>query len=191
MAPRLAPRARPRSQGRGIRMRISVIGTGYLGAVHATCMAGLGHEVVGYDTEQAKVETLSRGVAPFFEPGFDELLQSALSTGQLRFTSSAEEAVSGSKLHFICVGTPQQLGSDAADLRFVDAAVQTVAELADCDGLIVGKSTVPVGTAQRLADLLSGDGSRLELAWNPEFLREGKAVRDTLHPDRLVFGVMS
>jgi UDPglucose 6-dehydrogenase len=154
-------------------------------------MAGLGHEVVGYDTEQAKVETLSRGVAPFFEPGFDELLQSALSTGQLRFTNSAEEAVGGSKVHFICVGTPQQLGSDAADLRFVDAAVQTVAELADCDGLIVGKSTVPVGTAERLADLLSGDGSRLELAWNPEFLREGKAVPDTLHPDRLVFGVTS
>jgi len=171
-------------------MRISVIGTGYLGAVHAACMSSLGHEVVGYDTDSAKVETLSRGVSPFFEPEFEELLQSALATGQLRFTSSAEEAVRGAKLHFICVGTPQQLGSDAADLRFVDAAVQTVADLADCDGLIVGKSTVPVGTAQRLADRLGG-APRLELAWNPEFLREGKAVRDTLHPDRLVFGVTS
>jgi len=171
-------------------MRISVIGTGYLGAVHAACMSSLGHEVVGYDTDSAKVETLSRGVSPFFEPEFEELLQSALATGQLRFTSSAEEAVRGAKLHFICVGTPQQLGSDAADLRFVDAAVQTVADLADCDGLIVGKSTVPVGTAQRLADTLGG-APRLELAWNPEFLREGKAVRDTLHPDRLVFGVTS
>ena len=171
-------------------MRISVIGTGYLGAVHAACMSSLGHEVVGYDTDSAKVETLSRGVSPFFEPEFEKLLESVLATGQLRFTSSAEEAVRGAKLHFICVGTPQQLGSDAADLRFVDAAVQTVADLADCDGLIVGKSTVPVGTAQRLAERLGG-ASRLELAWNPEFLREGKAVRDTLHPDRLVFGVTS
>lgn len=172
-------------------MRISVIGTGYLGAVHAACMAILGHEVVGYDTDSAKVEALSRGVSPFFEPEFENHLASALATGQLRFTNSAEEAVRGAKLHFICVGTPQQLGSDAADLTFVDAAVQTVTDLADCDGLIVGKSTVPVGTAQRLADRLGGNGSRLEVAWNPEFLREGKAVRDTLHPDRLVFGVTS
>ncbi|HJT95793.1 MAG TPA: UDP-glucose/GDP-mannose dehydrogenase family protein [Mycobacterium sp.] len=172
-------------------MRISVIGTGYLGAVHAACMASLGHEVVGYDTDSAKVEALSRGVSPFFEPEFENHLASVLATGQLRFTNSAEEAVRGAKLHFICVGTPQQLGSDAADLTFVDAAVQTVTDLADCDGLIVGKSTVPVGTAQRLADRLGGNGSRLEVAWNPEFLREGKAVRDTLHPDRLVFGVTS
>jgi UDPglucose 6-dehydrogenase len=172
-------------------MRICVIGTGYLGAVHAACMSSLGHEVVGYDTDSAKVESLSNGVSPFFEPEFDELLKSALATGQLRFTSSAEEAVRGATLHFICVGTPQQLGSDAADLRFVDAAVQTVADLADCDGLIVAKSTVPVGTAQRLADRLGADCSRLELAWNPEFLGEGMAVRDTLHPDRLVFGVTS
>jgi UDPglucose 6-dehydrogenase len=171
-------------------MRISVIGTGYLGAVHAACMSSLGHDVVGYDTDAAKVEALSHGVSPFFEPEFEELLQSSLATGQLRFTSSAEEAVRGAKLHFICVGTPQQPGSDAADLHFVDAAVQTVAGLADCEGLIVGKSTVPAGTAQRLADRL-GDRPRLELAWNPEFLREGKAVRDTLHPDRLVFGVTS
>jgi len=172
-------------------MRISVIGTGYLGAVHAACMASLGHEVVGYDVDSAKVEALSRGVSPFFEPGFEELLESALATGQLRFTGSAKEAVRGARLHFICVGTPQQCGSDAADLRFVDAAVQAVADLADCDGLIAGKSTVPVGTAQRLAGRLGGDGPRLELAWNPEFLREGMAVRDTLHPDRLVFGVTS
>ena len=172
-------------------MRISVIGTGYLGAVHAACMSRLGHEVVGYDTDSAKVDSLSRGVSPFFEPEFGAVLESALATGRLRFTSSAEEAVRGAKVHFICVGTPQQLGSDAADLHFVDAAVQLVADVADCDGLIVGKSTVPVGTAQRLADKLDRDGSRLELAWNPEFLREGLAVRDNLHPDRLVFGVTS
>jgi UDPglucose 6-dehydrogenase len=172
-------------------MRISVIGTGYLGAVHAACLSSLGHEVVGYDSDSVKVESLSRGASPCFEPGLEELLESALATGQLRFTDSAEEAVRGAAVHFICVGTPQQLGSDAADLRFVDAAMQTVVDLADCESLIVGKSTVPVGTARRLAETLGGNGPRLELAWNPEFLREGKAIRDTLHPDRLVFGVMS
>ena len=172
-------------------MRISVIGTGYLGAVHAAGMASLGHEVVGYDTDVAKVDALSRGVSTFFEPEFEELLKSSLASRRLRFVNSAEEAVRGAALHFICVGTPQQSGSDAADLRFVDAAVQTVAELADCEGVIAGKSTVPVGTAQRLADRLRGARPRLELAWNPEFLREGMAVRDTLHPDRLVFGVTS
>ncbi|MCU1698733.1 MAG: ywqF 1 [Mycobacterium sp.] len=172
-------------------MRISVIGTGYLGAVHAACMSSLGHEVVGYDTDSAKVESLSRGISPFFEPELEELLESALATGQLRFTGSAEEAIRGAALHFICVGTPQESGSDAADLRFVDSAVQTVIDFADCEGLIVGMSTVPVGTARRLAETLGDDGPRLELAWNPEFLREGKAVPDTLHPDRLVFGVMS
>jgi UDPglucose 6-dehydrogenase len=172
-------------------MRLSVIGTGYLGAVHAACMASLGHEVVGYDTDPVKVDALSRGVSPFFEPEFEELMGSVLDTGQLRFTNSAQEAVRGAVLHFVCVGTPQQAGSEAADVRFVDAAVAAIAESANCDGLIVGKSTVPVGTAQRLADGLSGQGPQLELAWNPEFLREGKAVPDTLHPDRLVFGVTS
>ncbi len=172
-------------------MRLSVIGTGYLGAVHATCMASLGHEVVGYDTDSAKVDALSRGAPPFFEPGFEQLLKSVLATQHLRFTTNAEEAVRGAAVHFICVNTPQQAGSDAADLRFVDAAVQMVAELADRDGLISGKSTVPVGTARRLADGLTGHAPRLEVAWNPEFLREGMAVRDTLHPDRLVFGVTS
>src|SRR5690242_6542966 len=171
-------------------MRISVIGTGYLGAVHAACMSSLGHDVVGYDTDSEKVNALSRGVSPFFEPEFEELLESALAEGHLRFTNDAEDAIRGAEVHFICVGTPQQPGSDAADLHFVDAAVQTVADVADRDGLIVGKSTVPAGTAKRLADRLGVD-SRIELAWNPEFLREGKAVRDTLHPDRLVFGVSS
>jgi UDPglucose 6-dehydrogenase len=174
-------------------MRISVIGTGYLGAVHAACLARLGHQVVGYDTDSAKVDALSRGISPFFEPEFEEVLAAALAGGQLRFTDRAEEAIHGAKLHFVCVGTPQLSGSDAADMRYVDAAVRMIADLADGDGLIVGKSTVPVGTAQRLADELArgASGPRLELAWNPEFLREGMAVQDTLHPDRLVFGVTS
>jgi UDPglucose 6-dehydrogenase len=173
-------------------MRISVIGTGYLGAVHAACMAQLGHDVCGYDTDASKIAMLSAGESPFFEPGFEDLLQSALAGGRLRFTHDAAEAVRGATVHFVCVGTPQQSGSDAADVRYVDAAVEMIAANADVPGLIVGKSTVPVGTAQRLAGVLAATSAdRLEIAWNPEFLREGKAIEDTLHPDRLVFGVTS
>jgi UDPglucose 6-dehydrogenase len=172
-------------------MRMSVIGTGYLGAVHAVCMAHLGHDVVAYDTDASKIDMLSAGSSPFYEPGFDELLGTVLATGRLRFTKSPEEAVSGASVHFVCVGTPQLPGSDAADVQYVDGAFRMVAENADCDGLIVGKSTVPVGTAQRLAAELATSPLRLELAWNPEFLREGKAIEDTLRPDRLVFGVTS
>jgi UDPglucose 6-dehydrogenase len=174
-------------------MRISVIGTGYLGAVHAACMAHLGHEVVAYDTDASKIAMLSSGTPTFYEPGFDEFLAAVLETGRLRFTHTAEEAMSGAIVHFVCVGTPQSPGSDAADVRYVDSAVRTIAASATRDGLIVGKSTVPVGTAERLADELAETASphRLEIAWNPEFLREGKAIEDTLHPDRLIFGVAS
>ncbi|MBJ7383114.1 MAG: UDP-glucose/GDP-mannose dehydrogenase family protein [Mycolicibacterium sp.] len=172
-------------------MRMSVIGTGYLGAVHAVCMAHLGHDVVAYDTDVLKIDMLSAGSSPFYEPGFDELLGTVLATGRLRFTKSPVEAVSGATVHFVCVGTPQLPGSDAADVQYVDGAFRMVAENADCDGLVVGKSTVPVGTAQRLAAELATSPLGLELAWNPEFLREGKAIEDTLRPDRLVFGVTS
>jgi UDPglucose 6-dehydrogenase len=174
-------------------MRISVIGTGYLGAVHATCMAQLGHEVVAYDTDAKKIEALAAGSTPFYEPGLDELLTEVLATGRLRFTHDPAEAVTGATVHFVCVGTPQLPDSDAADVRYVNSAFAMVAEHADCDGLIVGKSTVPVGTASRLAGEVAAAGSahQLEVAWNPEFLREGKAIEDTLHPDRLVFGVAS
>ncbi|ANE83003.1 UDP-glucose 6-dehydrogenase [Mycobacterium adipatum] len=174
-------------------MKMSVIGTGYLGAVHAACMAHIGHEVVAYDTDAAKIATLSTGASPFYEPGFDELLAEVLATGRLRFTQSVQEAVTGASVHFVCVGTPQLAGSDAANIAYVDSAFRSVAAHADCDGLVVGKSTVPVGTAQRLAAEVAETSSehRLEVAWNPEFLREGKAIEDTLAPDRLVFGVTS
>ncbi|MGU3499120.1 UDP-glucose dehydrogenase family protein [Mycobacterium sp. C31M] len=174
-------------------MKLSVIGTGYLGAVHAACMARIGHEVVAFDTDEKKIAALSTGTSPFFEPGFDELLAEVLATGRLRFTQSVQDAVSGASVHFVCVGTPQLAGSDAANIGYVDAAFRSVAANADCDGLIVGKSTVPVGTAQRLATEVAATQSphRLEVAWNPEFLREGKAIEDTLQPDRLVFGVTS
>lgn len=173
-------------------MRLSVLGAGYLGAVHATCMAHLGHTVKVYDINAERIGRLAAGVTPFYEPGFAELLTTTLASGRLTFTESARDAIRGAEVHFICVGTPQQQGSEAADLRYVDAAFETILSHADSAGTIVGKSTVPVGTARRLADSVPGAlPAQLEIAWNPEFLREGTAIEDTLNPDRLVFGVES
>ncbi|MDL4813516.1 UDP-glucose dehydrogenase family protein [Actinomadura opuntiae] len=174
--------------------RLTVIGTGYLGATHAICMAVLGFEVLGVDVDQRKVDKLASGEVPFFEPGLPELLSKALESGRLRFTTSFQEAGEFGDVHFLCVGTPQQPGSDAADLTYVDAAVRALAPTLTRRALVVGKSTVPVGTARRLTDLiheLAPAGEEVELAWNPEFLREGFAVDDTMRPDRLVFGVES
>ena len=168
------------------RVKISVIGCGYLGAVHAACMAELGHDVVGVDIDAAKIASLSAGIAPFFEPGLPEKLGSALATGRLSFTTDFA-AVAGARVHFVAVGTPQLPDSYAADLRFVDAAFAAIAPHLALGDLVVGKSTVPVGTAERLALEVEKYGARL--AWNPEFLREGFAVKDTISPDRLVYGV--
>jgi UDPglucose 6-dehydrogenase len=167
-------------------MRISVIGCGYLGAVHAAAMAKLGHDVVGVDLDEAKVSALTAGHAPFFEPELTELLIETLATGRLRFTTDLDE-IKGSRVHFVCVGTPQMRGEFAADLRYVDAAFAAALPYMSEGDLLVGKSTVPVGTAERLAGDAAGSGATL--VWNPEFLREGFAVRDTLHPNRLVYGV--
>ncbi|WP_400993982.1 UDP-glucose dehydrogenase family protein [Agromyces sp. GXQ0307] len=169
-------------------MRISVIGCGYLGAVHAAAMAKLGHDVVGVDTDAAKVEKLASGVAPFFEPGLPELLVESIGSGRLRFSTDIRDAA-GAEVHFVAVGTPQLPNSDGADLRFVRGAVDALAGVAAPGSLIVGKSTVPVGTAAELLGRLERLGSQAILAWNPEFLREGFAVADTLTPDRLVYGV--
>ncbi|KQT92263.1 UDP-glucose 6-dehydrogenase [Marmoricola sp. Leaf446] len=169
-------------------MKISVIGCGYLGAVHAACMADLGHEVVGLDVDPTKVDALSHGRAPFFEPGLPEILTSAGATGRLRFTVRPED-VAGSQVHFVCVGTPQRAGEMAADLTYVDAAVEALLPHLAPGDVVVGKSTVPVGTAERLARRVHEVQPEAELVWNPEFLREGKAVQDTLHPDRIVYGV--
>jgi UDPglucose 6-dehydrogenase len=174
--------------------RLTVIGTGYLGATHAICMAALGYEVLGVDVDEDKIAKLASGEVPIFEPGLPELLTKALDSGRLRFTTSYTEAARFGDVHFICVGTPQQAGSDAADVSYVDAAVRSLAPHLDRRALVVGRSTVPVGTAERLTGLLrelAPAGTDVELAWNPEFLREGFAVDDTLHPDRLVFGVAS
>ena len=167
-------------------MKISVIGCGYLGAVHAACMADLGHDVVGIDVDAGKVAQLAAGEAPFYEPGLPEKLAEALASGRLRFTTDLAQAADAD-VHFVAVGTPQQEDSYAADLRFVDAAFAALLARVKTGALVVGKSTVPVGTASRLAESVEGAGARL--AWNPEFLREGFAVRDTLEPDRLVYGV--
>jgi UDPglucose 6-dehydrogenase len=167
-------------------MRVSVIGCGYLGTVHAAAMAAVGHEVVGVEIDADKVARLSRAEAPFYEPGLPELLDKGHATGRLSFTSDVS-AIADADVHFVCVATPQRTDSYAADITFVDQAFSQVARAARPRTLVVGKSTVPVGTATRLAAMLAETGH--SLAWNPEFLREGFAVRDTLEPDRLVYGV--
>lgn len=164
-------------------MILSVIGCGYLGAVHAASMAEIGHTVIGIDVDQNKVDTLNRGEAPFFEPGFTELLQKNAS--RLHFTTDMSEAAQAS-VHFIAVGTPQS-DSGAADMTYVDAAVTALLPHIGPGHVVVGKSTVPVGTAERLRTIVEGTGAKL--MWNPEFLREGFAVSDTLSPDRLVYGI--
>ncbi|MFC5999707.1 UDP-glucose dehydrogenase family protein [Quadrisphaera sp. GCM10027208] len=171
-------------------MRVGVVGCGYLGAVHAASMAELGHEVVGHDVDADKVARLSAAQAPFFEPGLGELLERTLTTGRLSFSTDPAD-LDGAEVVFVCVGTPQRAGELAADTSFVDAAVAALVEHLRSPALVVGKSTVPVGTAARLAAVLERDAPHLELAWNPEFLREGHAVEDTVHPDRLVLGVRS
>lgn len=167
-------------------MRISVIGCGYLGAVHAACMTTLGHDVVGVDVDERKVAALRSATAPFFEPGLPELLAEATATGRLTFSTDMADA-QGADVHFVCVGTPQMHGEFRADLTYVDAAVTALRPRLRPGDVVAGKSTVPVGTAERLAASLADTGA--VLVWNPEFLREGFAVQDTLHPDRLVYGL--
>ncbi|MGY4720666.1 UDP-glucose dehydrogenase family protein [Naumannella huperziae] len=169
-------------------MKMSVIGCGYLGAVHAAAMASLGHEVVGVDVDPAKIEALAAGQAPFFEPGLPELLTENHDSGKLRFTTDIAE-VADCDVHFVAVGTPQRRGGHSADLTYVNAAVESLLPHLKPGALVVGKSTVPVGTAERLAERIEPTGA--ELAWNPEFLREGFAVKDTIEPDRIVYGVRS
>lgn len=180
-------------------LKITVIGTGYLGATHAAAMAELGFEVLGLDVVPEKIEMLTRGEVPMYEPGLEELLRKHVagiegSTGRLRFTMDWAEVAEFGDVHFVCVNTPQKHGEYACDMSYVDAAVESLAEHLAKPALVVGKSTVPVGSAERLAARileLAPAGGEVELAWNPEFLREGFAVQDTLHPDRIVVGVRS
>ncbi|MGK9219061.1 MULTISPECIES: UDP-glucose dehydrogenase family protein [Microbacterium] len=167
-------------------MKLSVIGCGYLGAVHAAAMASLGHEVVGIDVDEAKIAKLAAGETPFFEPGLGEILTQGLESGRLSFTTDMS-AAAGAQVHFIAVGTPQRHDGTGADMTYVNASVESLLPHLRPGDLVAGKSTVPVGTASRLAELIAPTGAHL--AWNPEFLREGFAVKDTIEPDRLVYGV--
>ena len=172
--------------------RLAVVGTGYLGATHAAAMAELGHEVIGVDVDPRKIASLAAGKAPFFEPGLDELLARHVQSGRLRFTASYAEAADFADAHFIAVATPQKQGDFAADLSYVDAVIAELGPMLRSPAVIFGKSTVPVGTAARLSEALqrlAPAGAGVELAWNPEFLREGFGVHDSLHPDRMVLGV--
>ena len=171
-----------------MKLKVSVIGTGYLGATHAACMSSLGFEVIGVDVDAAKIELLTAGKVPFYEPGLEDLLQKEIASGRLTFSTDFS-AIADADVHFICVGTPQKPDSLAADLKYVDAALDAVAAICKPGSLVVGKSTVPVGTAARLRERLLKINPKVDLAWNPEFLREGFAVEDTLHPNRLVVGV--
>jgi UDPglucose 6-dehydrogenase len=171
-------------------LKLSVIGTGYLGATHAACMASLGFEVIGFDTESSKVDLLSKGKVPFYEPDLEELLAEQIKAKRLTFTNKVED-LSDADVHFICVGTPQVKNGNAADLNYVNSALESIAKHVKPGGLVVGKSTVPVGTATKLRHRLLELNSEADLAWNPEFLREGFAVEDTLRPNRLVIGVVT
>ena len=173
-------------------MRIAVIGTGYLGTTHAACMAHIGHNVLGVDIDPGKVAKLQSGEVPFYEPDVETIVRDTLAAGRLRFTDSYEEAADFADVHFLAVGTPQNETNLGANLSYLNAAIDALSPHLNRPVLIVGKSTVPVGTAERLARRtrsLAPAGDEIELAWNPEFLREGFAVHDTLHPDRIVVGV--
>ncbi|WLP89127.1 UDP-glucose/GDP-mannose dehydrogenase family protein [Gordonia sp. NB41Y] len=172
-------------------MKLTVIGCGYLGATHAACMAELGHDVLGVDVDADKIARLAAGEVPFFEPGLSDLLRRNIDAGRLAFTTSYPAAAEHGSIHFIGVGTPQQARGLGADTTYVEAAVDTLVGHLRGDHLIIGKSTVPVGTAAALQariDARTDDDTIVELAWSPEFLREGFAVEDTLRPDRLVVG---
>jgi UDPglucose 6-dehydrogenase len=169
-------------------LQMSVVGCGYLGAVHAAAMASLGHRVVGVDSDPDRVAGLSAGTSPLYEPGLDNLLRRGLDAGRLSFTTDVAEAA-GARLHFLCVGTPQSHHQYAADLSYVERAVTDLLGILEPGDVVVGKSTVPVGTAARLAARVREAAPGATLVWNPEFLREGFAIEDTLRPDRVVLGI--
>jgi UDPglucose 6-dehydrogenase len=176
------------------RPRLTVLGTGYLGMTHAACMASEGFDVLGVDTDAEKVARLNAGDVPIFEPGLEELVRSGLESGRLRFTTSHGEAAEFGDIHFVCVGTPQRRDGHGADLSQVNSCIDALAPRLTRPCLIVGKSTVPAGTAVALAARVAAAapaGDSAEVCWNPEFLREGHGVQDTLSPDRLVIGVRS
>ncbi|KOG87104.1 UDP-glucose 6-dehydrogenase, partial [Streptomyces varsoviensis] len=175
-------------------MRVSVIGCGHLGIPHAAGMAEIGHEVIGVDTDQAKIDTLNQGESPIYEADLPDLLARHTASGRLRFTTSLAEAAENADVHFLAVGTPLDADGRTYDMGQVFGAARALAPHLTRPALIIGKSTVTPGTTAKLADLLARHapaGRDVEVVWNPEFLREGHAVADTLRPDRIVAGVPS
>jgi len=186
------PQASATAPAPTIRPRLTFIGTGYLGATYAICFAELGYDVLGVDVDTAKIASLAGGQVPIHEPGLDEILRRNLAAGRLRFTTDYEEAAEFGDVHFICVGTPQRADGLGADLTYVESAVTSLVPHLSRKALIVGKSTVPVGTAAWVEQLVGKHAPAdlgVEVAWSPEFLQEGYAVEDVLRPDRLVLGV--
>lgn len=164
---------------------VAVVGAGYVGLTTAACLAHLGHRVVAVDVDEAKVAMMSAGRSPILEQGLEELIVEGLSEGRLSFTTDAVEAARGAQFVFLCVPTPQ--GADgAADLRFVEQASATIAPHLEPGAVVVTKSTVPVGSAGKVVAALGRPDTAV--VSNPEFLREGNAVSDWLHPDRVVIG---
>src|SRR5699024_4879946 len=175
-------------------MKMTVFGTGYLGATHAACMAELGHDVLGVDVDEEKIAALSSGTVPFYEPGLPEVLQRNLDAGSLSFSTDYARAAEFAHVHFLGVVAPRVIGSSAEYRAYVRAVIEQLVPLLRGEQVIFGTSTVPVGSAaelQELADSLAQEGTWVEIAWNPEFLREGYAVKDTISPDRIVVGVRS
>ncbi len=173
-------------------MKVTVIGLGYLGATHAVAMAELGHEVIGIEPDSSKLDSLKKGILPFHEPGLDKALTKVLQENRITFQANHDEQSASADLHFICVGTPQTKGSDAADTSYVVAAAKELAAWIKPTAVVAGKSTVPVGTAAKLKSAMDEiAGFDVNLAWNPEFLREGTALEDSLRPDRIVVGTWS
>ncbi len=171
------------------RPRLTFLGTGYLGATYAICYAELGYEVMGFDPDVEKIEKLSGGEVPFHEPGLDELLRKNVASGRLRFSTSYQETADFGDVHFICVGTPQRANGLGADLSYVETCVTNLAQHLTRKALIVGKSTVPVGTAEWVEQLVGKHAAPelgIEVAWSPEFLQEGFAVDDVMRPNRIV-----
>ncbi|MBF0436411.1 MAG: UDP-glucose/GDP-mannose dehydrogenase family protein [Magnetococcales bacterium] len=174
-------------------MRITMIGTGYVGLVSGACFAEFGAEVICVDCDSAKIDRLNRGEIPIFETGLESLVARNHKEGRLLFQTDTASAVAGSDVVFIAVGTPERRGDGAADLQYVYQAARDVAHGIKKFTVVVTKSTVPVGTGQEVARIIRAENpdANFEMASNPEFLREGAAIEDFMHPDRVVIGVES
>lgn len=173
-----------------MRLKVSIIGLGYLGATTAVAFAKLGHQVIGLDSDPKKLALLQSGKVPFYEPGLEDALTEVLAAGNLKFQAEHDLDSGSADIHLLCVGTPQSKTGLGADTSYLFSAVEALAPFLREDSVVVGKSTVPVGTAKELRNFLADRVNfQPHLAWNPEFLREGTALQDTLEPDRIVLGV--